>query len=104
MVPMPDCASLARVCAAIPSYLEVRALERDCRRPVGMLVGTSSCASDAECASGLCYGVGSSICYAACEVGGPSCAVGTCTANAASMNLDNVLAGLGAATTNACVP
>ena len=37
------------------SYLEVQAVENDCRRRVGNVGGTASCTQGADCASGLCF-------------------------------------------------
>lgn len=98
-----DCSG--RVCAPIASYLKVREVEHDCRRPVGATLGAVGCAQDADCASGLCLdpGTGVRICYSACE-GGAACALGTCQPDVARVSLDATLAGLGLGTTNACVP
>ncbi|MCK6547225.1 Ig-like domain-containing protein [Myxococcota bacterium] len=92
-------------CVPVPSYLEVRALEQDCRRPSGTRTGPVACTQDADCASGLCFDAGARgrLCYVACN-GASSCATGTCTADAAAIDLDPVLAGLGDATISACVP
>ncbi len=100
-----DCASAGLVCAPIASYLEVRAVEHDCRRPVGATVGAVGCALDSDCASGLCMdpGTGIRICYSACE-DGAACALGMCRAGVARVSLDPVLMGLGNGTTAACVP
>lgn len=99
-----DCATGA-ICAAIPSYLKVRQLEKDCRRPVGAASSAAACTQHADCASGLCFdpGSGTRICYGACN-GAGTCTAGTCTDDAASMDLDPVLTGLGDARTAACVP
>jgi hypothetical protein len=100
-----DCAS-PLVCTPIPSYLEVRELERDCRRPVGAMPGEMTCTTNADCASNLCFptSLGHSVCYAACTASGGTCSAGSCVDNAASVNLNPVLSGLGNATTAACVP
>jgi hypothetical protein len=93
------------VCTPIPSYLKVRAVENDCRVPAGMRVGPVACVQGSECASGLCFdsGSGNRICFTACN-GAGSCAMGTCTQNAAAVNLDAVMMGLGNAHADACVP
>jgi len=92
----------AHVCAPIASYLKVRQIERDCRRPVGVARGAVGCALDADCASGLCFDPGSGVCYGACD--GNACALGTCQADVAQLSLDPVLMGLGNGSTSACVP
>lgn len=93
------------VCTPVPHYLKVRALELDCRYEVGNTAGGVGCALDADCASGICFdpGSGMRICYEACE-GSGACSIGTCTEDAASVSLNAVLAGLGTATADACVP
>lgn len=98
-----DC--MGRVCAPIASYLEVRALEHDCRRPVGAAAGAVGCALDADCASGLCRdpGTGVRVCYSACQ-DNAACALGTCRADAFSVSLDPVLMGLGSQTVASCIP
>jgi hypothetical protein len=99
-----DCAS-GLVCTPIPSYLEVRELENDCRRPVGGVAGAMPCTQNADCASNLCFAsAGRNICYAACAGSGAACSMGTCTSGAAVVDLDSVMAGLGDATATACVP
>ena len=99
-----DCVAGMR-CVPIPHYLKVRALELDCRYEVGSTAGGVGCALDADCASGLCFDPGNAIkiCYQACD-GAGSCALGTCTDDAASLSLDGVIAGLGNVTADACVP
>ncbi|MFO0727843.1 MAG: Ig-like domain-containing protein [Myxococcota bacterium] len=107
-----NCASDAvctqgRVCAAIPSFLEVRALERDCRWPVGANPGGMSCTASTDCATGLCFqpaGMSGSLCFAACDPAAAASCAGHCTADAASMSLDPVRMGLGSAQTAACLP
>lgn len=92
-------------CVPLASYLEVRALEHDCRRPEGTRTGPVACTQSSDCASGLCFDAGASgrLCYVACN-GPTSCTSGTCTADAVSIDLDPVLPGLGEATLSACVP
>jgi hypothetical protein len=98
-----DCAPL--VCVPIASYLKVRALEHDCRRAIGLMPGPSTCTADTDCASGICFdpGSGSRVCYTACD-GSNGCSQGSCVAEAASVDLDSVLTGLGDAAVSACLP
>lgn len=93
------------VCSPIASYLKVRATENDCRHPRGTGAGTSVCAVDADCASGLCFNAGgpSPICFAACATPN-NCAVGTCVADVLSLDLNSILMGLGDSGVDACVP
>lgn len=93
------------ICLPIPSYLEVRLVEHDCRRPIGATAGAVGCAQDADCASGLCFdpGNGVRICHAACS-DSSDCALGSCAAGVAALDLDPVLAGLGQQPISACVP
>ncbi|MBI4821689.1 MAG: hypothetical protein HY791_35840 [Deltaproteobacteria bacterium] len=96
-----DC-TMGRVCQAVPSYLEVRGLERDCRRKVGNTAGQGACTQDVQCESGLCLMSGpSGTCFEACN-GAGTCAVGTCRPGGAVIDLDSVRTGLGDATTDAC--
>jgi hypothetical protein len=99
-----DCL-LGTLCVPIGSYLKVRDTELDCRRPVGMGLAASPCTLDADCASGLCFDAGgpTNICFGACA-GAGSCAIGTCVADAAAIDLNALLMGLGDASTAACVP
>jgi hypothetical protein len=91
-----DCPS-PELCTPIGSYLEVRELENDCRRPAGTAIGGSTCARNSDCASDLCFSpsAGRLICFDACAGTGAPCNVGTCTVNAASVDLDGIRAGLG---------
>lgn len=92
-------------CAAVPHYLKVRAVEQTCLRPVGDKLGEEACAADSECATGLCVGASQGTmgtCFAACS-NDDACGLGTCVADAASVSLDEVLEGLGAATAASCV-
>lgn len=99
-----DCPA-GMLCAPIAHYLKVRALELDCRYTVGATAGGVGCAQDSDCGSGLCFdpGTGIRVCYQACD-GAGTCNIGTCTEDAASVSLNGVLAGLGNATADACVP
>lgn len=99
-----DCPT-GMTCSPIAHYLKVRALELDCRYVVGNTAGGVGCAQNSDCASGLCFDPGSGvrICYEACE-GASTCSIGTCTADAANVSLNGVLAGLGSASVDACVP
>lgn len=98
-----ECAANRR-CAPIASYLEVRAVEYDCRRAVGPIAGAVGCAQDADCGSGWCLdpGTGVRICYSACDATHP-CSLGACT-ELDAFDLDPVLSGLGLAEVSACVP
>jgi hypothetical protein len=103
-----DCAA-ARVCQPVPSYLEVRAVEMDCRRHVGASAGMASCVAHADCAAGFCVGLTSSggtvthgFCYLACS--GTSCAApAACVPDGASYDLTPVREGLGEASAACCV-
>lgn len=99
-----DCLA-GTVCVPIGSYLKVRDTENDCRRPVGMGLAATPCTLDSDCASGLCFDAGgpTSICFGACS-GAGSCAVGTCVADAAAVDLNSILMGLGDSSIAACVP
>jgi hypothetical protein len=99
-----DCSSGTR-CVPIPSYLEVRAVEQDCRRAVGAMHGPIGCAMDADCASGICFdpGPGVRVCYESCGMG-TTCTLGSCVADALAFDLDLVRSGLGDARVAACVP
>jgi hypothetical protein len=99
-----DCPS-PTLCSPIASYLKVRRVENDCRRQAGSTLGMRACTQNGDCASNLCFdpGTNNHICFSACY-GAGSCMSGTCTSSAATVNLDAVLAGLGNAHDDACVP
>lgn len=98
-----ECAANRR-CVPVPSYLEVRAAEYDCRYAVGPIAGAVGCAQDADCGSNWCLdpGTGIRVCYGACDATHP-CTVGTCN-NLDAYDLDPFLPGLGLAEVSACVP
>lgn len=92
-----------KVCAPVPSYLEVRGLERDCRRKVGSNVGPMACTANTDCATGLCA-TPAGVCFSACDPATPTCSGGRCDPVGAQVSLDPVRMGLGAAEIAACVP
>jgi hypothetical protein len=96
-------------CHAVPHYLKIQSVEQTCSRSLGQSLGEDNCTADIQCASGLCVraqGAATNApgtCYAACTEDN-DCGLGTCQADAASLNLDTVMAGLGYATTASCMP
>jgi len=94
-----------QVCTPAPSYLKIAAVSFGCRPVVGSFAGGAACTTDAQCASGMCDPVGlggALVCYEACN-SPADCGIGlTCGDDAALIDLDTSLAGLGDVVVGGC--
>ncbi len=93
------------VCAPIPSYLKVAAVDFGCAPARGVKAGGASCSTDNECASGLCdpSGLGgATICFEACDAVNDCSAGLTCSELGAIVDLDTVMVGLGDVVVSGC--
>jgi hypothetical protein len=94
-----------QVCTPAPSYLKIAAVTFGCRPVVGSLAGGAACTTDTQCGSGMCDPVGlggALVCYEACN-SPADCGFGlTCGSDAALIDLDTSLAGLGDVVVGGC--
>ena len=93
------------VCAPIPSYLKVAAVDFGCAPARGVKAGGAACSADSECGSGICdpSGLGgANICFEACDAVA-DCSTGlTCSELGAVIDLDTVIVGLGDVVVGGC--
>jgi hypothetical protein len=92
-------------CAPRGSYLKVAQVELGCERTNGALAGGAVCVGDAQCASGLCapVGVGGALqCFRACDAINDCAAGQLCSDVGGSVNLDDVIDGLGDVAVRGC--